>query len=43
MTLGLMLAAVILFLPIVLMYTAWVFRVMKGQVTLAALHDHENH
>jgi cytochrome d ubiquinol oxidase subunit II len=43
MTLGLMLAAVIVFLPIVLIYTAWVFRVMKGQVTLEALHDHEGH
>jgi len=42
-TLGLMLAAVTFFLPIVLIYTAWVFRVMKGQVTLEALHDHEGY
>jgi cytochrome d ubiquinol oxidase subunit II len=42
-TLGLMLAAVTFFLPIVLIYTTWVFRVMKGQVTLEALHDHEGY
>jgi cytochrome d ubiquinol oxidase subunit II len=42
-TLGLMLAAVTFFLPIVLAYTTWVFRVMKGQVTLEALHDHEGY
>jgi cytochrome d ubiquinol oxidase subunit II len=28
-----MLGAVILFLPIVLAYTAWVYRVMRGPVT----------
>ena len=38
-TLGLMLAAAAFFLPIVLGYTAWVFRVMKGRVTLEGLHD----
>ena len=42
-TLGLMLVAVAFFLPIVLIYTTWVFRVMKGQVTLEALHDHEGY
>ena len=35
LTLGLMLVAVVIFLPLVLAYTAWVFRVMKGRVTLA--------
>ena len=34
-TLGIMLIAVIIFLPIVLAYTAWVFRVMRGPVTSA--------
>jgi cytochrome d ubiquinol oxidase subunit II len=28
-----MLIAVIIFLPIVLAYTAWVFRVMHGKIT----------
>ena len=29
-----MLIAVVVFLPIVLAYTAWVFRVLRGKVTL---------
>jgi len=33
-TLSIMLVAVIVFLPIVLAYTAWVFRVLKGRITL---------
>jgi cytochrome d ubiquinol oxidase subunit II len=33
MTLFLMLAAVIIFLPLILLYTAWVFRVLRGKVT----------
>lgn len=33
MTLFLMLVAVIIFLPPILIYTAWVFRVMRGKVT----------
>ena len=39
LTLAIMLVAVIIFLPVVLAYTAWVFRVLKGRVTLA----HINH
>jgi cytochrome d ubiquinol oxidase subunit II len=41
-TLGIMLWAVIVFLPIVLIYTTWVFRVLKGRITLATLHEHED-
>src|SRR5580658_5233462 len=33
LTLAIMLAAVIIFLPIVLAYTAWVYRVMRGPVS----------
>ncbi len=33
MTLFLMLVSVIIFLPLILIYTAWVFRVMRGKVT----------
>ena len=40
-TLFIMLCAVVVFLPIVLVYTVWVFRVLKGRVTLEALHEHE--
>jgi cytochrome d ubiquinol oxidase subunit II len=35
MTLGIMLIAVIIFLPIILAYTSWVYRVMRGPVTSA--------
>ena len=41
-TLLLMLCATIVFLPIVLAYTAWVFRVLKGRITLDSLHGHED-
>ncbi len=41
MTLQLMLAVAIVFLPIVLVYTTWVFRVMKGRGTLEALQAHD--
>jgi cytochrome d ubiquinol oxidase subunit II len=34
-TLGIMLIAVIIFLPIILAYTGWVYRVMRGPVTSA--------
>lgn len=33
-TLGLMLLAVVVFLPIVLAYTAWVYRVLRGRISL---------
>ena len=42
-TLLLMLGAVTVFLPIVLAYTSWVFKVLRGRVTLENLHDHEGH
>jgi cytochrome d ubiquinol oxidase subunit II len=34
-TLSIMLIAVVVFLPIVLAYTSWVYRVMRGRVTVA--------
>ena len=40
-TLLIMLGAVIVFIPIILGYTSWVFRVLKGRLTLATLHDHD--
>ncbi len=40
-TLGLMLIAAIVFIPIIVGYTAWVFRVLKGRITLESLHGHE--
>ena len=41
-TLGIMLIAVIIFLPIVLAYTAWVYRVMRGPVTSAYIEAHRD-
>jgi len=38
-TLLIMLVVVIVLLPVVLAYTTWVFRVLKGRVTLESLHD----
>jgi cytochrome d ubiquinol oxidase subunit II len=37
LTLAIMLGAVVLFLPIVLVYTAWVYRVLRGTVTRATI------
>jgi cytochrome d ubiquinol oxidase subunit II len=39
-TLFIMLIAVIVFLPIVLAYTVWVFRVLKGRITLEEIRRH---
>jgi cytochrome d ubiquinol oxidase subunit II len=40
-TLLIMLGAVMVFLPIVLAYTGWVFRVLRGRLTLENMSDHE--
>ena len=39
-TLAIMLIAVLVFLPIVLAYTAWVFRVLRGRITLESIRGH---
>ena len=39
-TLGIMLIAVLVLLPVVLAYTAWVFRVLRGRITLEAVREH---
>jgi cytochrome d ubiquinol oxidase subunit II len=39
-TLGIMLVAVLIFLPVVLAYTAWVFRVLRGWITLESVRQH---
>jgi cytochrome d ubiquinol oxidase subunit II len=40
-TLLIMLGAVSVFLPIILVYTSWVYRVLRGRVTLENMHEHE--
>ncbi|MGY0503910.1 cytochrome d ubiquinol oxidase subunit II [Luteimonas sp. e5] len=42
MTLWVMLLATLIFLPIVLAYTAWVFRVLRGKVTPESVDDTPN-
>ncbi|WP_457798396.1 cytochrome d ubiquinol oxidase subunit II [Methylocystis sp. S23] len=42
-TLGLMLAAVVFFLPIILAYTSWVYWVLRGPVTEAAIEKGEDY
>ncbi|MCP3709123.1 cytochrome d ubiquinol oxidase subunit II [Paraburkholderia sp. CNPSo 3274] len=42
MTLEIMLVAVIIFLPIVLGYTAWVYRVMRGKITAGTIRDNQH-
>lgn len=42
-TLFIMLMAVLVFLPIVLLYSAWVFRVLRGRVTLETVRRHGGH
>jgi cytochrome d ubiquinol oxidase subunit II len=39
-TLGIMLVVVVVILPIVLAYTAWVFRVLRGRITLEEVRRH---
>ena len=39
-TLGIMLVAVLIFLPLVLAYTAWVFHVLRGRITLESVRQH---
>ncbi len=38
-TLGLMLIAVIIFMPMILAYTAWVYRVLRGRINLQHVRD----
>lgn len=42
-TLSVMLASVVLFLPFILIYTAWVYRVMRGKVSRKMIENDENH
>jgi cytochrome d ubiquinol oxidase subunit II len=41
-TLSVMLIATIIFLPLILLYTAWAFRVMRGRTTEAAIEKHSH-
>jgi len=41
-TLGIMFWLVLFFLPLIMLYTAWVYRVMRGKVTLKHIADNEH-
>ncbi len=43
LTLLIMLGAVILFFPLILLYTAWVYRVLRGKVTLDTLLNDQSY
>jgi cytochrome d ubiquinol oxidase subunit II len=38
-TLGIMFVVTIIFLPLILLYTSWVFKVMRGKVTVQSIQD----
>ena len=43
LTLFIMLVATVVLMPIVIVYTSWVFRVMRGRVTEAYVRDNADH
>jgi len=42
LTLGIMLVATVIFLPIILAYTSWVYRVLKGKTTVEEMDNNPN-
>jgi cytochrome d ubiquinol oxidase subunit II len=42
MTLGIMFWATILFMPLIVLYTSWAYRVMRGKVTSAYVQEHDH-
>jgi cytochrome d ubiquinol oxidase subunit II len=42
LTLGLMLGATLLFMPLIVVYTSWAYRVMRGKVTVAHIRANEH-
>ncbi len=41
-TLGIMFIVTIIFLPLIMIYTSWVFRVLRGKVTVQSIKDNEH-
>ncbi|MBN3726696.1 cytochrome d ubiquinol oxidase subunit II [Burkholderia sp. Ac-20379] len=42
LTLEVMLVAVIVFLPLILLYTSWVYRVLRGKITTQVINDNSH-
>lgn len=41
-TMGIMFIVTIIFLPLIMIYTSWVFRVLRGKVTVQSIKDNEH-
>jgi cytochrome bd ubiquinol oxidase subunit II len=41
MTLGLMLGATVIFMPLIIIYTSWAYKVMRGKVTVEYIKAHD--
>ena len=42
LTLGIMLVATLIFMPIIIIYTSWAYKVMAGKVTLAYIKENDH-
>jgi cytochrome d ubiquinol oxidase subunit II len=42
MTLGIIFWATLVFMPLIVMYTSWAYRVMRGKVTEAYVQEHDH-
>jgi len=42
LTLGLMLGVTLIFMPLIVLYTSWAYRVMRGKVTAASVAENEH-
>lgn len=42
LTLGIMLVATLIFMPIIIIYTSWAYKVMAGKVTLAYIRENDH-
>lgn len=42
LTLGLMFWATVIFMPMIVLYTSWAYRVMRGKVTEQYVRDNEH-
>jgi cytochrome d ubiquinol oxidase subunit II len=38
-TLGIMFIVTLIFLPLILLYTSWVYRVLRGKITVQTIKD----
>lgn len=41
-TMGLMFWITVIVLPVIILYTSWVYKIMRGKVTTKDIHDNEH-